>query len=320
MNKKNVSTNHTLSQLNLTESHLQAFSELPNSLQDQSTHALILLSLVEDLSPTSQDKTLEALLAVGDITSIATINKDTLLSGKITAKENGVIAGVLVAKTIFTLVDPTIDFNPQVNDGKKVGKGDLIAKVSGPGRSLLTGERPALNFLGRMSGTASLTRKFVDLVKGTNAVILDTRKTAPGFRKLDKYAVRMGGGQNHRMGLFDMALIKDNHIDGAGGIEAAVNGVRKIYGEQYPIEIEVKNLEELQTTLRLNVNRIMLDNMGLGTMKEAVAITHGRVPLEASGNVSLESVRVIAETGVDFISIGAMTHSARALDLNMRLA
>ncbi len=314
-----MSIKDSLAQFNIPDIKMKVLHELPNSLQDQKTFVLLLFSLIEDLSPALQEDDLDQLYLSGDITSISTISKEKKLSGKITAKEDGVIAGLPVAKTIFNLVSPEINFLPFVYDGDRVSKGQIVAEVSGPGREILTAERPALNFLGRMSGTASLTRKFVDLVENTNAVILDTRKTAPGFRKLDKYAVRMGGGKNHRMGLFDMALIKDNHIDGAGSIEAAVGGVRKKFGDEFPIEVEVKNLDELQSALGLDVERIMLDNMDNKTMKEAVAITHGRTALEASGNVSIERVREIAETGVDFISIGALTHSAKVFDLSMRL-
>jgi|APSaa5957512576_1039674.scaffolds.fasta_scaffold00044_57 nicotinate-nucleotide pyrophosphorylase (carboxylating) len=314
-----MSIKETLAQFNIPDKKLKGLQELPNSLQDQKTFALLIFSLIEDLSVNMEEEDLDSLYLSGDITSISTINKDKVLTGKITAKQDGVIAGLPVAKAIFRLVSPEIEFSPLINDGTKVSEGEIVAEVQGPGRAILTAERPALNFLGRMSGTASLTREFVDKVKNTNAVILDTRKTAPGFRKLDKYAVRMGGGKNHRMGLFDMALIKDNHIDGAGSIEAAVSGVRKKYGDQFPIEVEVKDLEELQIALRLDVERIMLDNMDMNKMKEAVVITHGRTPLEASGNVSLERIRDIAETGVDFISIGVLTHSAPAFDLSMRL-
>jgi len=184
---------------------------------------------------------------------------------------------------------------------------------------LLAAERPALNFLGRMSGIATLTRKFVDRLVGTGSAMLDTRKTAPGLRHLDKYAVRMGGGKNHRAGLYDMVLIKDNHIDGAGGIEAAVRRVRELYGKDCLVEVEVKDLAELQTALQLPVDRIMLDNMSLDIMRQAVEMTAGRVGLEASGNVTLATVRAIAGTGVDFISSGALTHSAPVLDISMRL-
>jgi nicotinate-nucleotide pyrophosphorylase (carboxylating) len=180
-------------------------------------------------------------------------------------------------------------------------------------------ERTALNFLGRFSGIATLTRKYVDAVSGTKTKILDTRKTAPGFRRLDKYAVRMGGGTNHRMGLYDLALIKDNHIDAAGGVIEAVEKTRQKYGDQILIEVEVKNLEELESALSLSADRIMLDNMDLETMREAVSLADRRMPLEASGNVTLKTVRQIAETGVDFISVGALTHSAPNFDVSLTL-
>jgi nicotinate-nucleotide pyrophosphorylase (carboxylating) len=206
-----------------------------------------------------------------------------------------------------------------MKDGSLVEKSQIIAVVQGSGSSLLAGERTALNFLGRMSGIATLTRRFVEAVRGTKAVILDTRKTAPGSRLLDKYAVRMGGGQNHRAGLFDMLLIKDNHVTAAGGITPAVQRARQMYEKQYLIEVEVKNLTELNEALGLNVDRIMLDNMDLATMQNAVHMANGRIPLEASGNVSLANVRQIAETGVDFISSGALTHSAPSLDISMKI-
>jgi nicotinate-nucleotide pyrophosphorylase (carboxylating) len=200
-----------------------------------------------------------------------------------------------------------------------VEKGQILAEIQGRGQSLLVGERTALNFLCRMSGIATLTRRFVEALRGTKAVILDTRKTAPGWRLLDKYSVRCGGGQNHRTGLYDMLLIKDNHISGAGGITPAVLRARDLYEKRFLIEVEVKNLIELDEALKLGVDRIMLDNMDLETMRNAVQMVKGRIPLEASGNVSLANVRQIAETGVDFISSGALTHSAPTLDISMKI-
>ena len=194
-----------------------------------------------------------------------------------------------------------------------------MAIVHGPSAALFAAERTALNFLGRMSGIATLTQKYVQAVAHTGAIILDTRKTAPGHRLLDKYAVRMGGGENHRMGLYDRVLIKNNHIDASGGIEAAVERVRAKHADRYPIEIEVRTHEELQTALALNPTRIMLDNMQPDAMRIAVETAGGRVPLEASGNVSLETVAEIAETGVDYISVGALTHSAPVLDVSMHV-
>jgi len=295
------------------------FPFLPSPLRHPSVLHLLLLALAEDLNEPADPDLLFPDPAAGDITSQATLPAQALLEGRITAKAEGVIAGMPLAQAVFHLVDARITWQPHVEDGQPVQPGTLLVEVTGPGRSLLAGERTALNFLGRMSGIASLTHKFVQAVAGTKAVILDTRKTAPGLRHVDKYAVRMGGGQNHRSGLYDMALIKDNHIDGADGIIPAVEGVRLLFGSRYLVEVEVKDLDELRTALLLSVDRIMLDNMDLTTMRQAVQIAGGRVPLEASGNVTLATVRSIAETGVDFISSGALTHSAPVLDISMRL-
>jgi nicotinate-nucleotide pyrophosphorylase (carboxylating) len=281
--------------------------------------ALIQLGLAEDLSTQADLSALGPSPAEADITSRAILPAESRLNGRISTKAEGVVAGLPVVAAVFQLVDPELQFIPNLKDGEKVITGQLLAEVSGRGRSLLAGERTALNFLGRLSGIASLTRKFVDAIAGTHAVILDTRKTAPGSRHLDKYAVRMGGGENHRAGLYDMVLIKDNHIDGAGDITTAVRRVRDAYGDRYKIEVEVKDLKELEQGLSLRVDRIMLDNMDLETMRIAVKMVKGRVPLEASGNVSLTTVRQIAETGVDYISSGALTHSAPVLDISMRL-
>ena len=292
---------------------------LPDDLRNPAVLDLIKMSLVEDLFPEVDSIPTGFRLSNGDVTSVATIMPDTELEGKISAKAFGVLAGLPVAELIFKLIDADIIFKTNKDEGATVEDGDLLVCVSGAGASLLAAERVALNFLGRMSGVATLTRKYVDAVAGTQAVILDTRKTAPGWRRLDKYAVRVGGGQNHRQGLYDMVLIKDNHIDGAGGITEAVERVRQHHADKYPIEIEVKNLAELEEALSLRPDRIMLDNMPLESMRRAVEITAGRVPLEASGNVTLETVRAIAETGVDFISVGALTHSAPVFDVSMRL-
>jgi nicotinate-nucleotide pyrophosphorylase (carboxylating) len=281
---------------------------------------LVESSLREDLSPDQTEANLADILLNGDITSISTLPEHTILTGKIWAKQAGVIAGLPMAGLVFKVVDPAINFVPQVEEGDHVMPDQVMVELDGPGRALLTAERVALNFFGRMAGVASLTHSFVTAVTGTGTVILDTRKTLPGFRRLDKYAVWVGGGQNHRIGLFDMVLIKDNHIDAAGGIGVAVERVRKYFGEKYPIEVEVKDLIDLEIAVKLGVERIMLDNMDLDIMRQAVTIVEGRVPLEASGNVSMERVREIAETGVEFISIGALTHSSPVFDLSMRLA
>jgi quinolinate synthase len=268
---------------------------------------LIELAIAEDIGP-------------GDATSQATLPPDRTLRGRIVAKADGVVAGLPVAAAVFRRVDPSIDFSARVADGQEVVRGDLLAEVYGPGPALLAAERTALNFLQRMSGIATLTSRFVDGVAVTGATILDTRKTLPGYRLLDKYAVRMGGGQNHRMSLFDMVLIKDNHIDGGGGIGPAVAAVRVAH-PSLPVELEVRDLDELRQALSIGppLDRILLDNMSLEMMRQAVAMAGGRVELEASGNVTLSRVAKIAATGVDYISIGALTHSAPALDMSMEV-
>lgn len=255
----------------------------------------------------------------GDVTSICTISQDAAYRGEFLVKGVGVIAGLDVVERVFRAVDPAIRMTRLVDDGTHVAPGVFVATVHGPGRSVLTAERTALNFLQRMSGIATATRRYVDAVAGTRAVILDTRKTAPGQRLTDKQAVALGGGGNHRIGLYDMVLIKENHIAAAGGISAAVARVRGCDTRGRAIEVEVRNLVELEEALALHVDRIMLDNMSLDDMREAVARTGQRVKLEASGGVNLESVRAIAETGVDYISVGALTHSVTALDVSFLL-
>jgi nicotinate-nucleotide pyrophosphorylase (carboxylating) len=255
----------------------------------------------------------------GDVTTLATIPADLHYSGTMLAKAQGVVAGLVVAQQSFLQVDPAVEFVALVEDGKQVTPGTQIAKVNGPARALLTGERVALNFLQRMSGIATATNRYVAAVTGTRARILDTRKTVPGLRLLDKWAVVLGGGHNHRIGLYDMAMIKDNHIAAAGGITAAVERVRTQWGHQLPVEVEVSNLEQLAEALTQDVDQIMLDNMGLEAMAAAVKMAAGRVPLEASGNVSLETVAAIAATGVDYISVGKLTHSVEALDISFKL-
>jgi len=261
-------------------------------------------------------------LGTGDVTSQWTLPADCSLRGEFLVKAAGVIAGLEVVAAVFELVDARVAFRPLVADGQAMSAGALAGVVEGPGVALLSAERTALNFLQRMSGIATATRRFVDAVRGTRAVILDTRKTAPGLRLLDKWAVRLGGGENHRMGLYDMVLIKDNHIAGAGGITAAVAGVRAHNAAGLLVEVEVKSLAELDEALALRpaVDRILLDNMSLETLRRAVQVAAGRVPLEASGGVSLDSVAHIAATGVDFISAGALTHSVRALDISLDVA
>jgi nicotinate-nucleotide pyrophosphorylase (carboxylating) len=252
----------------------------------------------------------------GDVTTNSTVPQDAKAEVQIVAKQSGVIAGLEVARAVFLQFDPEIVFQPHVSDGAAVTTGRVLADISGLLRALLTGERTALNFLGRMSGIATLTHQFVEAVRGTGAVILDTRKTAPGLRAVDKLAVRLGGGQNHRQGLFDMVLIKDNHIDSAGSLAEAVRRVRAS-GTNLEIEVEARSIEEVGEALAMKVDRVLLDNMTPAMMREAVKLNAGFARLEASGNVNLESVRQIAETGVNFISVGALTHSPRTFDVSL---
>ena len=261
-------------------------------------------------------RALEEDIGSGDVTTDSIVPANASLRGRIIAKQTGVVAGLDVADAVFRALDQRITFTPQVVDGARVETRTVVAEVAGPARALLTGERTALNFLGRISGIATLTRQFVDAVSGTNAVILDTRKTAPGLRFTDKLAVRLGGGQNHRTGLFDMVLIKDNHIDFAGSITAAVTRVREA-GVKVEIEVEARTLDDVREALALGVERILLDNMTFELMREAVQICAGQAKLEASGNVSLESVLEVARTGVDFISVGALTHSPKVFDVSL---
>jgi nicotinate-nucleotide pyrophosphorylase (carboxylating) len=255
----------------------------------------------------------------GDVTTENTIPEEARLTGRFLAKESGVVAGIQVVWRTFALLDPRVELLVLIGDGLCVERGQVLAQVSGPGRAILTGERVALNFLQRMSGIASATRRYVDAVDGTHAVILDTRKTAPGLRVLDKWAVRLGGGSNHRLGLYDMALIKDNHIAAVGSITEAVRRVREGDSRNRQIEVEVTDLEQLVEALDAGVDRILLDNMPPDLMREAVLLADARVPLEASGGISMGSVREVAETGVDFISVGALTHSVTALDISLDL-
>jgi nicotinate-nucleotide pyrophosphorylase (carboxylating) len=251
----------------------------------------------------------------GDATTNSIVPAEASMRGQIIAKQEGVIAGLDVAQAVYLMGDPRVDFRPRVEEGSRVTNRQVLALVSGSARSLLTAERTALNLLGRISGIATLTRAFVDAVAGTKAVILDTRKTAPGLRLVDKLAVRRGGGQNHRIGLYDMILIKDNHIDFAGSITTAITRARA-GAAGLVIEVEARTLDNVREALDCGMDRILLDNMTLETMAEAVRLTKGRARLEASGNVSLENVRKIAETGVDYISVGALTHSAKVFDVS----
>jgi len=252
----------------------------------------------------------------GDVTTDTIVSADASLRGRIIAKQEGVVAGLEVAKNVFLALNAQVNFTSNVVEGSRVISGTVLADLHGPARALLTGERTALNFLGRMSGIATLTRHFVDAVSCARTIMLDTRKTAPGLRTTDKLAVQLGGGQNHRTGLFDMVLIKDNHIDFAGSITAAVERVRAS-GTKLEIEVETRTLHHVREALALGVERILLDNMSIEVMRDAVVLCGGRAKLEASGNVTLDNVLEVAATGVDYISVGALTHSPKVFDVSL---
>ena len=254
----------------------------------------------------------------GDVTTVATVPEGKEGRAVIIAKAYGIVCGLPIMAEVFRQVDEAIRLTHLASDGEPVAPGDVVAALSGPLRGILTAERTALNFLTHLSGIATLTARFVDVVAPYRAVILDTRKTTPGWRILEKYAVRCGGGRNHRMGLYDMVLIKDNHIAACGSLAEAVRRVRGA-GVSVPIEVEVRTLAELEEALSLGVDRILLDNMDIPTLREAVARAKGKVELEASGGVGLENVAEIAACGVDYISIGALTHSAPALDFSLEI-
>lgn len=241
-------------------------------------------------------------------------------AAKFLAKADGVLCGLSVALRVFELLDESFSAIIHKNDGDKVKKGDIIAELSGKTAMLLKGERTALNLIQHMSGIATATAQSVELTKGTKATIADTRKTIPGLRALQKYAVTCGGGKNHRFNLSDAAMLKDNHIDAGGGIENAVSIVRSKLGHTVKIEVETRNLDEVQQAINAGVEIIMLDNMDNETMKKAVEIVNGRAKLEASGGITLETISDVAKTGVDIISIGALTHSVRAFDISMKIA
>lgn len=266
--------------------------------------ALLSAALIEDIG-------------AGDITTQLTVPEAQMASGVFLAKADGVVCGLSLAERVFTLVDPTTHFTPLVADGTRVVPGTIVAELSGPARSLLTAERVALNITQRLSGVASLTRTFVDVVAHTKARIVDTRKTTPGLRTLEKYAVRAGGGHNHRYGLGDGVLIKDNHLTAGGGVIACVARAREHAPHPLRIEVECKSLAQVDEALIAGADVILLDNMSLETLKTAVERVAGRALTEASGGVNLATVTKIAETGVDIISVGALTHSAPALDISL---
>ena len=282
----------------------------PDLLSDSRISRVVELALLEDA-------------ALGDLTSEAILTEKELAAGEFLCKDEGILAGLEVAALVFEYCDHSITLSPNVKDGDRIRKGDVIATIDGSARGILRGERTALNFIQRMSGIASATRIYVDAVAGTKARITDTRKTVPGLRVLDKWAVRLGGGVNHRFGLDDMVLIKDNHIVAAGGITRAVELSRRQVGDRklsVAIEVETKNLVEVREALACpGLSRIMLDNFAPQDMRRAVEVIAGRVEVEASGGITLATVRTVAETGVDFISVGALTHSVKALDISLEL-
>ena len=280
-------------------------------MPDESNLATLMeLALAEDVGP-------------GDWTTEWTVPPEAEGEAVIVAKENLVVSGAWVAMRVFHRVEARLRMTQTAGEGDLVGFGDEVLRIKGPLRGILTGERVAMNFLGHLSGIATLTRRFVDAVQGTGAVILDTRKTTPGWRVLEKGAVAAGGGGNHRMGLHDMILVKDNHLVAAGGIRESVARVREPNQGELEVEVEVKTLEELDEALPLGLDRILLDNMSLDVLAEAVrrirSLGDHRPLAEASGNMNLETVRAVAELGVDLISVGAMTHSAPAADLSLKV-
>lgn len=273
------------------------------------------------LGPEALERVVAAALAEdvgeGDVTTEATVAAEAVGTAELLVKEPGVVCGLGVAEAVFRALDPDTRFEPLVREGAVVDRPTAVALVAGSERAILTGERVALNFLGRLSGIATLTKRYVDAVADTGVAILDTRKTTPGLRALEKHAVACGGGRNHRFSLDDGVLVKDNHLRAAGSISEAVANLRAT--TVLPIEVECDTLEQVSEALDRGVDAILLDNMSLDELRSAVAFVGGRARLEASGGVTLESVRAVAETGVDEISVGALTHSARSLDVSLEL-
>jgi len=255
-------------------------------------------------------------IRTGDVTTNSIIPAQATLAGQIISKQSGIVAGLFIAQAAFQMLDKRVSLASHVNDGERIEADRVLAEVKGTARAILSAERTALNFLGRTSGIATLTRQFVEEVRRTKTKILDTRKTAPNLRACDRLAVRLGGGENHRMGLYEMILIKDNHIDFAGSITEAVSRARK-HRKGLEIEVEARSLKDVEECLDLGVTWIMLDNMSHEETRQAVLLNNGRAKLEASGNVTLANVRQIADTGVDYISVGALTHSVRNFDVSL---
>lgn len=256
-------------------------------------------------------------IGTGDITTESIVSNGVNTIGFMHAKEDGVVAGLFVAEAVFRNLNNDISFQPRAKDGESIQAGQLLARVEGDARAILIGERIALNFLQRMSGIATKTAYLVSLIQGEKAKLVDTRKTTPGLRVLDKYAVRAGGGYNHRFGLYDAVLIKDNHIKVAGGIKKAVDLVKSAAFLSAKLEVEVENLEGVEEALQAGVDIIMLDNMDVVTMRQAVELVDGRVLLEASGGINEQTIAEVAKTGVDYISMGSLTHSFKALDISL---
>jgi nicotinate-nucleotide pyrophosphorylase (carboxylating) len=258
-------------------------------------------------------------IGAGDLATMATISAKSRGTGLFRAKKAGVVAGLVLLDRIFYFIDPKVEVRLLAKDGAAVSPGMVVAEAVGPVRALLLAERTALNFLQRLSGNATLTRKYVEAVKDFPCKVLDTRKTTPGLRTLEKYAVRMGGGMNHRIGLYDAALVKDNHIEATGSIAEAVKAVRRHAPFMAKVEVEASNLQQVKEALDSGADVIMLDNMTLAQMTEAVKLVNKQAWIEASGGITLETIRQVAETGVDFISSGALTHSAPVVDFNMKI-
>lgn len=254
-----------------------------------------------------------------DVTTDYLIDDDAKTSAYFVAKDSGVVCGIDLAMRVFELLDDNLKFEIKISDGAEVKKGDIIATMSGSTAALLKGERTALNILQHLSGIATATNRCVKLIEGTNASVAETRKTLPGLRALQKYAVTVGGGKNHRFNLSDAAMLKDNHIDACGGIENTVKKLRSKTGHMLKIEVEVRDFNELDLALKAGADVIMLDNMSCEQMKEAVKIINGRAKTEASGNITLDNIAEVAKTGVDIISLGALTHSVKAFDISMKI-
>ena len=282
------------------------FEPITDALAPDTIDAIITAALTEDIGP-------------GDVTTDAVIPADTTCRGKIVCKQDGVIAGLSITQRVFQLIDERIQFDAKVKDGEKVQEDQIVARLHGPARGMLKGERVGLNFLQHLSGIATTTARFVKAVEGTKTKILDTRKTTPGLRGFEKYATRMGGAVNHRMGLWDSVLVKDTHLALVGGISPALRAARKAYPDEADIIVEVSNLQELEQALADKAPRVLLDNFSCGQVREAMQIIRGRAVVEVSGGVQVTNARAYALAGADFISVGALTHSASALDFSMKV-